>query len=568
MIMSFSESLNQLMKLADCNAKELAKVSGVSQATLSRYRNFTKNSSVPVKLVTALSKGINILSDGRLRYEDIFAELSQYCKIEEYDIGTVVDNLNTLIDTLDINASELAKSLNFDASYLSRIRNGKRFPSDMRSFVSGIVSFVARKVAGNDSQATVCELINSDGSNLRADLEAWLLHGTVKGTATIYEFLTTLDNFNLDEYISAVHFDDIKTPTLPFSIPTSKNYYGIEEMRRGELAFYRNAVLSKSKDDIFMHSQMPIAEMAQDKEFYKKMMIAVAMVLKKGIHINIIHDVYRPWNEMMLGLEAWIPLYMTGQISPYYLEKTPKGVYTNGLMVAGTAVLVGEGVSGFPEDSKYYVTTNREEIAYYRKKSENLLKKALPLMNIYREDEHAEWQKVLSQIADVKGDRRVINQTLPIATISEELFFSIIKKNAVKHDIAEKLWSEIKLGRQRLEAILEHDNVIDEIPIMDRESFDSERVALSLSNMYFPTPVYYSYEDYLRHLDETEKFSRTHSNYSVLKSKNRFFRNIKISILGDEMVIVSKDNAPTIHFVIRHPKMVRAISGFNAIVSD
>lgn len=566
--MGFSDTLNNLMAEAGCNAKQLARASGVSQATLSRYRNFKKNSNVPVKLVTALSKGLNILSDGRMKYEDVFRQLSQYSQIEHYELQTVVDNLNTLIDKLDINASELAKSLNFDASYLSRIRNGKRNPSDMRAFVGGIANFVTKKAVTADVFKKTCLLIKSDGKNLQVDIEAWLLHGTVRDSSSIYEFLTTLDSFNLDEYISAVHFDDIKTPTLPFSIPTNKNYYGIEEMRKGELAFYRNAVLSKSTEDFFMHSQMPITEMAKDRDFYKKTMIAVAMILKKGIHIHIIHSLDRPWNEMMLGLEAWIPLYMTGQITPYYLENSQKGVYTNGLMVAGTAALIGEGVSGFPEDSKYYVTTNKDEITYYRRKADNLLRCAAPLMEIYRENMGPQFCSVLNRLVDIKGGRYVINHTLPITTISDKLFFSIMQRNAVKRELAEKLWEDILDSKRRLETILENNIATDDIPLISEENFGREKIALSLSNMFFPTPVYYTYEDYCEHLALTEKFAREHENYKVVKSSKRVFKNIKISVIGDQAVLISKDKTPTIHFVIRHPRLISAISGFEAIVRE
>ena len=41
---------------------------------------------------------------------------------------------------------------------------------------------------------------------------------------------------------------------------------------------------------------------------------------EKRLDIHIIHDVERPMKDMMLGLENWIPLYMTGQIFPYYLK--------------------------------------------------------------------------------------------------------------------------------------------------------------------------------------------------------------------------------------------------------
>ncbi len=62
-------------------------------------------------------------------------------------------------------------------------------------------------------------------------------------------------------------------------------------------------------------------EMAKDPEFPKKWMMGMAMMLKKGLHIRQIHNLDRSFEEMMLGLESWIPMYMTGQISPYYLPK-------------------------------------------------------------------------------------------------------------------------------------------------------------------------------------------------------------------------------------------------------
>ena len=93
-------------------------------------------------------------------------------------------------------------------------------------------------------------------------------------------------------------------------------------MKKGELDFFKATVLSKSNEPIFMCSDMPMEDMAQDIEFGKKWMFAIAMTLKKGLHLNIIHNLDRPFNEMMLGLESWLPIYMTGQISPYFLKKS------------------------------------------------------------------------------------------------------------------------------------------------------------------------------------------------------------------------------------------------------
>lgn len=38
----------------------------------------------------------------------------------------------------------------------------------------------------------------------------------------IEEFLDKLDEFDLNEYIKAIRFDEMKVPALPFQLPVSK----------------------------------------------------------------------------------------------------------------------------------------------------------------------------------------------------------------------------------------------------------------------------------------------------------------------------------------------------------
>lgn len=61
-------------------------------------------------------------------------------------------------------------------------------------------------------------------------------------------------------------------PSLPFRLPASRNYYGIEEMKQGELDFFKATALSKSAAPVFMCSDMPMADMAEDLDFGKKWM--------------------------------------------------------------------------------------------------------------------------------------------------------------------------------------------------------------------------------------------------------------------------------------------------------
>ena len=137
-----------------------------------------------------------------------------------------------------------------------------------------------------------------------------------------------------------------------------------------ELDYLKTTVLSPSMENVIMYSDMPMEEMSKDPDFPKKWMFGMAMLLKKGLHINMIHNVNRPFSEMMLGLESYIPMYMTGQISPYYLNETPNQVFGHFLKVSGTVALSGECIAGFHNDGKYYLTKKKDEVSYYRHRAQ------------------------------------------------------------------------------------------------------------------------------------------------------------------------------------------------------
>lgn len=59
---------------------------------------------------------------------------------------------------------------------------------------------------------------------------------------------------------------------------------------------------------------------------------------------------------MMLGLESWIPIYMTGQVSPYYLKGVQNTVYCHFHYVSGAAALTGECITAF---TKTAITISR-----------------------------------------------------------------------------------------------------------------------------------------------------------------------------------------------------------------
>lgn len=85
---------------------------------------------------------------------------------------------------------------------------------------------------------------------------------------------------------------------------------------RGNWIFFKASILSKAKDFLIMVDDTTMADKTAGTDFIQKFIFAVAMALKKRLHIPTFHNINRPFEEMMMGLVGWIPLYMTGQISP------------------------------------------------------------------------------------------------------------------------------------------------------------------------------------------------------------------------------------------------------------
>lgn len=144
-----------------------------------------------------------------------------------------------------------------------------------------------------------------------------------------------------------------------------------------------------------MYNDMPMEDISKDVEFAKKWMFAIAMSLKKGLHLNIIHNLDRPFNELLLGLEGWIPIYMTGQISPYYFKQPTDKLFAHTLYLSDICALSGEGIRGYHNQSKYYLTCKKNELHFYKTRASHLLKKASSLMDIYTENNKDDFEQFI-----------------------------------------------------------------------------------------------------------------------------------------------------------------------------
>ena len=187
-------------------------------------------------------------------------------------------------------------------------------------------------------------------------------------------------------------------------------------------------------------------------------------------------------------------------------------------------------------------------------------------MDIYKLENKDSYKLFLTNDIKTKDIRKRIISSLPLFTIDEVLLKKILEKNNI-NDTSEII-NYYKQEKKNMETILNNNIVNDIIYEVDKDIFDKENICLSLENIFYDKKIKYTYNDYLKHLENTKKYAKNNKNYNLTISNNKVFNNINITILNNNYVVISKSANPVIHFVIRHPKLIEAIDNFNPIVIE
>ena len=570
--MRFCEQLNEYITRLDCRGKELAEAAGLSAPSLSRYRTGERTPGRGSAVLTALSDALADMAKAKaLPDMDADTLYSAFLQCDEYagtDKKMLRENFNALIEVMGLSVAKLCRCANYDPSAIFRFRWGERQPAEPEQFAAAVASYVSREMDGPAQREVASALLGCAAEDLgdRAAycrrVQDWLLGSHAPREDSVSRFLTKLDEFDLNAFIRSVHFDELKVPVAPFQLPTSRSYSGLRQMMDSELDFMKAAVLSRSTEPVFMYSDMPMTEMAQDPEFPKKWMFGMALLLKKGLRLQIIHNIDRNLPEMMLGLESFIPMYMTGQIEPYYFKAPQGGVFLHFLRVSGTAALTGEAVSGHHSEGRYYLTNNRAEVAYYRRRADALLENAKPLMEIYRADVASRLNAFLLADSRTPGRRRCVLSAPPLYTADPAFLTAVLQRHDVPAPDQERILAHAKSHREQAETILRDNEMVLALPRLTEEAFERYPMSLPLSGSFYERDIPYTYQEYLEHIDQTEQFAAVHPRCRLELTADSTFRNLQIVMHEGRWAMVSKEKSPAIHFVIRHAKLRSAIESF------
>ena len=167
----FKDILIKYMEELDCSSKELADSSGLSAATISRYRSGERIPDVESDNLKQLIYGIVKLAQKRnlssINDITVHSDFLRFLPDISADFSILQANLNTLFTMLSINTSEFARFLNYDASYISRIKSGERQPADPELFLVNTALFVTKRYTKKTDLSILANLFDCSLEELR-----------------------------------------------------------------------------------------------------------------------------------------------------------------------------------------------------------------------------------------------------------------------------------------------------------------------------------------------------------------------------------------------------------------
>lgn len=285
------------------------------------------------------------------------------------DISAKID---FLMKVTNIQNAMLAHALNFDASYISRIRTGKRGLPPKQPFIEPACELFARNVREQyqkDALANTLELSGpwpADQGTATRLLIAWLQgqsgnSGPLGASAPESKVQRAVD----------------KAPGTPAQVQL---FFGDAGRREGACAFLGYLAKSGYSGTLLLQSDESINWM-YDERFASKWASLIVALSQAGCTFRIVHTVTRDSGEMWEGVHKWLSLYMTGAFEPYYYPRPRDGVRNRSLFVApGSCALTANSVRGMQGDALSVLTYDPEAVTALQHEFEAYLNLCIPLM--------------------------------------------------------------------------------------------------------------------------------------------------------------------------------------------
>lgn len=410
----FKERFDQLLSCIEISISSFADIAGIHRTLISRFRNghrVPKESNKSLRLMAdtflalaaerekleALNQLIGCSScDSKVIVDKIIEFLlrpdESEPKLPAVKLNPFGYRLDLIMTLLEISNAKLARMVNIDASLMSRLRSGSRFPKNNNAILNIIGNQLYKLIVEQGMVGQACSVtsIKLEAFNIES-FGNWL-SGSDESIEGVESLIKTIGSYSYNSSIQLPKVEQCINDSILNSAKTS--YQGIQGLQEAVKRFLGNVLKHKCKE-IFLYSDQNM-EWMTDPNYVLQWASLMVACIKAGVKIYIIHNLNRRMDELFTAINKWIPLYMSGCIFPYCSKgKYGANGFTHTRFIApGLAAIEGCGIVGQENGIEYHYTEDQKQLEHYVNGFNKMLESCMPLVKVSLESFSDDYSKI------------------------------------------------------------------------------------------------------------------------------------------------------------------------------
>ena len=468
----------------------------------------------------------------------------------------IFEKIDFLMKITNTSNNALSRHLSYDASYISRIRSGKRSLPRKQPFIEPVSLFFAEHIHEAYQIKLAADYI-CPGTD-------WPENSRT-AQKLIYDWLSQPDNVDsapIGGILSGI--SAVSTAALPVLSPlpdenapqpqSTQFFYGDSGKRQAVALFLAELGQMEHPPQLLLYSNEEFNWMYEDPAFAKKWALLLFQYIKKGGKIKIAHTISRASGEMLVALQKWIPVYMTGAIEPYYYPKVLDRVFRKTLFIAeGHSAIAASSEGEHTENGLNCLIHDPQAVHMLEQEYWDFFEFCKPLMQIFNLSSREKFLDALREFNDDCENMITVRTTPSFYTMPQ----------AVAKSMTERLDNSWILKRQQLSekafcAMMDNGNTLTELlNLPPAEQVRQNQVVFPMCDLFDKPGLYYTAGEFIAHLQSVVEKLQQYENYHVVLS-SALPQNEIIYVKEDTGVILVKSDEPTIAFAISEQRMISA----------
>ncbi len=278
------------------------------------------------------------------------------------------EKLSYIMMITNTSNTELAKALNVNQSLISKFKKGARIPPQNSNYIKKICDFFYNKISKSKESDEVSSKLSFEG-DLKTELSKYFVNNSS---------LTHSLEANAESSVAL--------------------YYEDEGKRDATIELLKN-IMKYDKNLLYIYSDENMTWMSSLNSS-DEWNIYLSKVINSGIKIKIIHSLNRNFIELFTAVSIWFPLYLSGNIEPYYIPKLRDGINRRSLFVSNHDAVISNSVNEKTNKMLNIYIKDKKAIKALKEEFNNYLALATPLFKkiTFNEKKYTNYNKYTKKV--------------------------------------------------------------------------------------------------------------------------------------------------------------------------